>query len=123
MPTISAVGKRRPVSTMTMRSSSSNTVMFLPISPSPPRGRTRSVPFVTYLSPGRLQQPVALQRAANDRSLALVDLDERQPHAPDRAAEHGQRGLHRRGARRAEHRAEDLGQRVVDLAPALGLVD
>ena len=45
MPSISAVGKRRPTSTTTMRPSYSTTVMFLPISPSPPSGRTRRVPL------------------------------------------------------------------------------
>src|SRR6266581_4516000 len=42
MPTISGVGKRSPTSTTTIRPSYSTTVMFLPISPSPPRGSTRS---------------------------------------------------------------------------------
>src|SRR3954449_11973207 len=40
MPIMSAVGKRSPTSTTTMRPSYSTTVMFLPISPSPPSGRT-----------------------------------------------------------------------------------
>ena len=47
MPIISAVGKRRPQSTTTIRPSYSTTVMFLPISPTPPSGRTRSLPSLT----------------------------------------------------------------------------
>ena len=43
MPCISAVGNINPVSTITMRPSYSTTVMFLPISPRPPRGSTRRV--------------------------------------------------------------------------------
>ncbi len=71
MPSISAVGNITPVSTITIRPSISTAVMFLPISPSPPRGRIRSF----ELTPGSLcgaardQQPAALQRGANDGSL------------------------------------------------------
>src|SRR3990172_6613781 len=44
-PSISASGNMRPTST-TMRSSAySKTIMLLPISPSPPRGMTRSLPL------------------------------------------------------------------------------
>jgi hypothetical protein len=39
-----AVGNRTPQSITTIRPSYSITDMFLPISPSPPSGRTRSVP-------------------------------------------------------------------------------
>src|SRR6476661_8557776 len=45
MPSWSGVGNARPVSTTIIRPSYSRTVMFLPISPNPPRGRTRSVPL------------------------------------------------------------------------------
>src|SRR5436305_4878094 len=38
---MSVVGNRSPVSTTTIRPSYSTTVMFLPISPTPPSGRTR----------------------------------------------------------------------------------
>ena len=48
MPIMSAVGKRRPQSTTTIRPSYSTTVMFLPISPTPPSGRTRSVPLTRW---------------------------------------------------------------------------
>src|SRR3990170_4519737 len=45
-PSISASGNMRPAST-TMRSSAySKTIMFLPISPRPPRGMTRSLPLL-----------------------------------------------------------------------------
>ena len=42
MPSISGVGNLRPVSTTTILPSYSTTVMFLPISPSPPSGMMRS---------------------------------------------------------------------------------
>src|SRR5581483_12483685 len=43
-PSISSSGNMSPQSTTTMSSSSSNTIMFLPISPNPPRGMTRRRP-------------------------------------------------------------------------------
>src|SRR5215218_4088170 len=94
MPTISAVGKRSPTSTTTIRSSYSRTIMFLPISPSPPSGRTRNVPEAN-LGLGGLQQAVALERAPDRRLLVLVGLDEREAQAADPMAEHVQGRLHR----------------------------
>src|SRR3989304_10136846 len=41
-PSISSSGNMRPASTMVRSSPSSKTIMFLPISPRPPRGITRS---------------------------------------------------------------------------------
>src|SRR3954451_17562898 len=43
IPCISAVGNISPVSTTTIRPSYSITVMFLPISPRPPKGSTRNL--------------------------------------------------------------------------------
>src|SRR3954466_8220072 len=47
MPNISSSGKARPQSITTMSSPYSNRVMFRPISPTPPSGRTRSTPGAT----------------------------------------------------------------------------
>src|SRR3989337_831805 len=54
-PSISASGNMRPTST-TMRSSPySKTIMLFPISPSPPRGMTRSLPlFISNLEEASL---------------------------------------------------------------------
>ena len=87
MPIISAVGKRRPQSTTTIRPSYSTTVMFFPISPTPPSGRTRSLPLTRRGL--RVEQAVALEGAADDRELGLVGLDERQPEAADVVARAG----------------------------------
>ncbi len=46
MPSISAVGNISPVSTTTILPPYSITVMFLPISPKPPSGNTRSLPVI-----------------------------------------------------------------------------
>ncbi len=43
MPGISSRGNMEPTSTTTMSSPYSNTVMFMPISPNPPRGMMRSL--------------------------------------------------------------------------------
>src|ERR687893_668194 len=109
MPIISGVGKRRPVSTTTIRPSYSTTVMFLPISPTPPSGRTRSLPPLTMPPPecpvcalrswaaaGRArsrggdpgQQPVLGQHVVDRRALGVVALDQRQPQRPAVVAEH-----------------------------------
>ena len=78
MPSISAVGNISPVSTTTMRPSYSTTVMFLPISPSPPEGKD---------SQGAAQPAAArsgpLERRADRRPLPLVGGDHRQPQASD----------------------------------------
>src|SRR3954452_19193546 len=131
MPTISAVGKRSPTSTTTIESSYSRTIMFLPISPSPPSGRTRRVPGTRWprgprnrpSGPGRPEQPVALERAPDLRLLLLVGLDERQAQAADAVAGHVQRRLDRDRVRRDRHRLEDTAQRAVDPRALLGLVD
>src|SRR6202020_3001571 len=93
MPSMSAVGKRRPVSTTTMRSSYSTTVMFLPISPRPPSGRTRSFVTRSLHSCRGGEHPVALQHRAHHRLLVGVELDVGQPRLADGHADHVQRGL------------------------------
>src|SRR5438309_3650556 len=98
MPSMSAVGKRRPVSTTTIRSSYSTTIMFLPISPRPPSGRTRSLLtlsrcHVAMRSCSRGQHPVALQHRADDSLLVSVELHVREPRLAHREPDHVQRGL------------------------------
>src|ERR1041384_7687732 len=78
MPSISAVGNIRPVSTTTMRPSYSTTVMFLPISPNPPSGSTRSF--------GALIRSVhrdadRVERLAHDDALICVELEQGQSQA------------------------------------------
>src|ERR1700761_3151610 len=82
IPSMSVVGKRSPVSTTTIRPSYSTTVMFLPISPRPPSGSTRSV----SVTPDCLQQPVALKHRADHVELGIVELDVGQ--ARHRVGEH-----------------------------------
>src|SRR3954454_4404979 len=131
MPTISAVGKRSPTSTTTMLSSYSRTIMFLPISPSPPSGRTRRDEAISGPRAGseeplrvrRLQQAVALERAADRRLLVLVGLDQRQAQTTDAVAEQVERRLHRDRVRRDRHRLVDAAQRAVDPRTLVGLVD
>src|SRR5436853_494238 len=60
----------RPVSTTTMLPSYSTTVMFLPISPSPPSGRTRSRPELTAPWPPAV--PGSCGRAARERAQEVV---------------------------------------------------
>src|SRR2546423_4873724 len=77
---MSVVGNISPVSTTTIRPSYSTTVMFLPISPSPPSGRTRSR-AVNRRRPcpatGATLRGMPLRRAAGDEeALAL----QRHPH-------------------------------------------
>src|SRR3954454_13777283 len=95
MPIISAVGKRRPTSTTMIRSSYSTTVMFLPISPRPPRGRTRSGPLNVDSESSCCsdEQPAVLQHRADRRGLVLVGLDVRQAWHADGVAEQVQRSL------------------------------
>src|SRR3954465_5016875 len=100
MPTISAVGKRRPTSTTTIEPSYSTTVMFLPISPRPPSGRTRRVPLMRS---NRAPHPVALEHRADLRLLVLARLDERQTHPADLVPEHVQSRLERDRARSQVH--------------------
>src|SRR5829696_3008543 len=90
MPSISAVGNISPVSTTTILPPYSITVMFLPISPSPPRGRTRSFELFIRLQPG------ALEGVPHGLALVVVGGDERQaqPFGGNQAA-HPQRSLDR----------------------------
>src|ERR671917_465488 len=119
MPSWSGAGKRRPVSTTTIRPSYSRTVMFLPISPSPPSGRTRRVPL-NYLDP--LEQSVGLERGVDLRPLLLGGVDQRQEalvdlpatlrlvdHAPHLGAD--EMGGHEDAAAAAH--VEHVGQHVV----------
>src|SRR3954469_19191963 len=109
MPIISAVGKRRPTSTTTIRSSYSTTVMFLPISPSPPRGMTRNGPLNVDpgSSRGSDEQPALLQHRADRRGLALVGLDVRQPRPAHVMPEQVQGSLDRDRERRDAHHLPD----------------
>src|SRR4051812_43518168 len=122
MPSISAVGKRSPTSTTTMRSSYSRTIMFLPISPSPPRGRTRSVPATVPLRARGLEEAVALERGADRRRLLLVGVDQWQAQSAGREAEEVQRGLDRDRVGRHRQRVVDVAQLGVDLPRAVRLV-
>src|SRR3954466_9938351 len=133
MPTISAVGNRSPTSTTTMRSSYSRTIIFLPISPSPPSGRTRNVPATRWLisrgswdqpsGTGGLEQPVTLERPADRGLLVLVGLDEREAQPADPVAEQVQRRLPRDRVRRDRHRLVDAPQRAVDAGALVRLID
>src|ERR1700756_3235742 len=98
MPTISGVGKRRPTSTTTILPPYSTTVMFLPISPRPPSGSTRSfsaaIVSVPQLSQSRrelLEQPVANEHCPHRRGLGLVGLHHRQAQPADAVAQQVQR--------------------------------
>ena len=115
MPTISGVGKRSPASTTTIRPSYSTTVMFLAISPSPPRGSTRSVltPSAWRAAARRARRAGRGARAspgprASSRSEASTS-GRRRP--ADLVAEQIQRGL-RAG------RAGGEEERLVDVAAA-----
>ena len=99
---MSVVGKRSPVSTTTIRPSYSTTVMFLPISPRPPSGRTRSVPLTRLLvsSGGRAREhAVALEHRAHGVQLLLVELDVREPRLADGDPDQAERGLEAGGQR------------------------
>jgi hypothetical protein len=76
--------------------------MFLPISPRPPSGRTRS---------------------PDDRELGLVELDVGKSRPADAHADEVQRRLDRACRRRDREVTVDVAERGVDLVPALGLVD
>src|SRR3954452_2269416 len=125
MPSISAVGNIRPVSTTTIRPSYSTTVMFLPISPSPPRGRIFRAPLTwptsPRRSPGYCQDVRRLERRADLRALLVGGLHERQAgglgidhaHHPQRSLDHGRRRPADRG------RVEYGGKRGIDLVDAV----
>src|SRR5450755_4884319 len=95
---MSVVGKRSPVSTTTIRPPYSTTVMFLPISPSPPSGRTRSFPVLTS-SGCRREHAVTLEHVAHGGRLPLVELDVREPRAADSEPQQVQRRLDAAGQR------------------------
>ena len=97
------VGKRRPTSTTTMRPSYSTTVMFLPISPSPPSGRTRRRAALTRSCAAR--SPWRSSTRADRGGLLFGRLDERQPQAADLVAEQVQRRLHGDRVRGRPHSA------------------
>src|SRR3954454_3952483 len=143
MPIISAVGKRRPQSTMTIRPSYSTTVMFLPISPTPPSGRTRRLPALMWpllecpvcgagppANAGRahsrggdpFQQPVPREHVVDRGAFLLVALDQRQAQRAAVVALHLQGRLDRRGARGDEHRRVALLQLLVELGARVGFV-
>src|SRR5436190_24182146 len=91
IPSISVVGNINPASTTTIRLPSSTTVMFLPISPSPPRGRMRTGPVI-----GRPRRP-ARRAALPDAALARAGDQEAAPleRGPDRGSLLLARGDHR----------------------------
>src|SRR5918997_1238053 len=95
MPSWSGVGNIRPVSTTTILPSYSTTVMFLPISPRPPSGITRS--FLLMCGSDPLEQALGLQGAADHVDLGRIGLHHRQPRGADVTAHQPQGGLHRRG--------------------------
>src|SRR6266545_7256797 len=104
IPSMSAVGNISPVSTITIRPSTSTAVMFLPISPRPPSGRIRT--FEAKLGGRRGQKALRLERLADRCSLLVVGLDDRQA-GPRRAdAEQLQGRLHRDRVGHAEHLVE-----------------
>ncbi len=97
--------------------------MFLPISPSPPRGSTRRVLTLTRGGRAAGQQAVALEHRAHRGQLLLVGLDQRQAQAADVVAEQVERRLRAGRAGGQEQRLVDVLQRGVDLGAVLGLVD
>src|SRR5512144_88629 len=119
MPSMSAVGNISPVSTITIRPSASIAVMFLPISPSPPRGTIRTLPLLKLRgAPG--QQTVCLECPPDLRPLLLVGLDDREPGTSRADAEQLQTGLDGNRVGLAEHLV-DRAQRCIDLARPLDL--
>src|SRR5581483_9047212 len=123
---MSVVGKRSPVSTTTIRPSYSTTVMFLPISPRPPSGRTRKVPLTgpgESSSRGLREHAVALEHRAHGVQLLLVELDVRQAWLADGNPDQTQRGLQAAGQRGDAEVAVYVLEAGVDLVAALGLVD
>src|SRR3954449_7521100 len=90
IPSWSGVGNMSPVSTTTIVPPYSTTVMFFPISPRPPSGRTRRAPL---MSSNRAQEPVVLQHGPDLPLLLLVGLDQGQSQAAHGVAEHVQGAL------------------------------
>ena len=95
MPCISALGKVSPASISTSSPSASNTVMFLPTSPSPPSGMIFTASRM--LTRPQSQQAGSSRVACDGCGLLLVGLDQRQPHAAHVMAEQVQRRLQRIG--------------------------
>src|SRR3954451_14819091 len=119
MPSWSGVGNISPLSTTTIDPSYSTTVMFLPISPRPPSGRTRSRATLDGA-----QQAVPLEHGSDLRLLLVARLDERQAQAAHIVSEHVQRRLERDRARGEGHqRVDHVRDLTRDLVPLLGLVD
>src|ERR1019366_2338838 len=139
IPSMSVVGNRSPVSTTTIRPSYSTTIMFLPISPRPPSGRTRSLlltrpPLGVQPRHGRrpressgrlggLKQAVAFEHRAHHGGLLLVELDVRKPWRADLEADQVERGLRRAGQRRDGQVTVDVLEARVDLPAPLWLID
>src|SRR5712692_9446703 len=112
MPSWSGVGNMRPVSTTTIVPPYSTTVMFLPISPRPPSGRTRRVPLMWS---HRAQEPVVLEHGADLRLLLLVGLHEREAEAAHVVPQHVEGGLERDRVRAEPHQCLDhVGDLGVD---------
>src|SRR5438874_1849489 len=99
MPSICSSGNMSPASTRTMSLSCSMTIMFLPISPTPPSGMTRTVPLEPDVARGHLvgQRITVLGRAVThdvrDEDLAAVEADAR-----EQLIEHLARGADERPA-------------------------
>src|SRR5205085_9905162 len=128
MPSISVVGNRSPVSTTTSRPSYSMTVMFLPISPRPPSGRTLRASVTLELCnrfsrARRLKQPVTLEHLAHRCELVCVEFDVRQPRRTDIEPHQLQSRLHGGGERGDGEIAVGVLERGVDLPAAPGLVN
>src|SRR2546423_11114964 len=85
IPSWSGVGNISPVSTTTIAPPYSTTVMFLPISPRPPSGRTRRTPLT---SSNRAEEPVPLEHRADLGLLLLARLHERQAQPPHVGPDH-----------------------------------
>src|SRR3954447_11842394 len=123
MPSWSGVGNISPVSTTTIAPSYSTTVMFLPISPSPPRGRTRRAVTSRRRRSHPAQQAVTLEHRPDRRLLVLAGLDHRQAETADVVADHGERRLDRDWVDGHRQRLPGVVQRGVDLGARVGLVD
>ena len=120
MPIISAVGKRRPQSTTTIRSVVLDDRHVL--ADLADASEREDAEFAAHRGGDPRQQPVAGEHVVDVRALGLVALDERQAQRPGVMAEHLQRGLDGRGAGGDEHRRVDLLQRRVDLRARVRLV-
>src|SRR5215211_1362672 len=119
IPSISAVGNMSPTSTITIRPSRSRAVMFFPISPSPPRGRIRSLPLTRYSGgPAGDEQALSFQRGPHDGALLTRGRDHRQAHRATDDAHHLQCRLRRDRVRRHGEHLVDRMQLSVELMGA-----